>query len=300
MEVLSFDGQTWAQSDVDVAGVREQVRKDTLTWIRAAGLPVEALEALRQVFEIHPLAMEDVQSARQRPKVEAYGDLTFTVVRIPRWHDELEWIQVGLFMGPDYLITASNHKLPELDVVAKRLLGKGLPRPAVVALFHQALDALVDAWFPYMDELESLVEELEAKASQRADHETLTDIREVKQVTSKTRKVTGPMRDAILGLERGDYPNVDADARIYLRDVSDHMVRLAERLEHVKEMSMIAQESWNATLANSQNQAMKRLTVVFALFLVPTFLAGLGGMNFEGVPDWPFETVALALSLIHI
>lgn len=293
--------QAWRAHDVAAADVIHQVQSDKLTWIRAAGLSAPDLERLCQDFDIHPLAMEDVQHARQRPKTEAYPEMTFTVVRVPRWDDELAWVQVGLFLGRDFVITASGHKVKELDVIQERLLAGGPGSRTAESLFHTLLDALVDAWFPYMDELESHVEELEKTASQKADQETMASIRDAKQTVSRTRKVSSPMRDAVLALERGDHPHITPEAKLYLRDVSDHMVRIAERLDHVKEMSMFAQESWNATLANSQNQTMKRLTVVFALFLVPTFLAGLGGMNFEGVPAWRFQdVVATLLGLVAV
>ena len=295
MHVLSFDGTTWTASEVAAGDVRTQVKTDRLTWIRAAGIGPEDLARLCKDFGIHPLALEDVQNARQRPKVEAYPDLTFVVGRVPRWEDDLTWVQVGVFLGSDFLITASANTLPELDEVEQRRLKRGASDDDVAMLLHRILDAIVDAWFPYIEDLEAHVEGLEDASVVRADQDTLARIRESKQVISRTRKVSGPMRDAVLALERGEHPHVTAEAKLYLRDVSDHMVRIAERLEHVKEMAMFAQEGWNATLANQQNQTMKRLTVIFALFLVPTFVAGLGGMNFPGFPDWDYWTVTTAI-----
>ncbi|MGB1585852.1 MAG: magnesium transporter CorA family protein [Thermoplasmatota archaeon] len=294
MRVLSFNGESWREQDLKAEGLRAQVTEDRLTWVRAVGLSADDVERLGADFGIHPLAVEDAMTERQRPKVEDYPALTFVVVRVPRWDDDLTWHHIGLALGPDYLMTISSEPLPELDVMQARLLTKSSIQSAD-RLLHMALDFMVDAWFPYLDELEAYIEEIEDEASRTPTPATLARIREMKSVVARTRKVTAPMREAMLSLERAPHPNVHDDARLYLRDVSDHMVRLAERLEHVKEMTLIAQETWNASLANSQNHAMKRLTVIFALFLVPTFLAGLGGMNFEGVPDWSFQHVALAL-----
>ncbi len=303
MKVLSFDGARWVAQELDTEAARGAVAHDKLTWVRAGGLSAKELHELGDIFGLHPLTLEDVQNDRQRPKVESYPDLTFVVMRVPRWEDELKWSQAGLFLGRDFLITASSQKIPELDALEARLLKNGLPsnRPQVATLLHLALDLLVDAWFPYVDELEDYIDGLEDQVLERPDVESLATIREVKRVVSRTRKVSGPMREAMLSLERADHTNIDDDTRLYLRDISDHMVRIAERLEHVKEMALIAQESWNATLANNQNQQMKRLTVLFALFLIPTFAAGLGGMNFEGFPAWSFWPVTgTILSLVFI
>jgi magnesium transporter len=300
MRVLSLLNNAWADHELGtLPEVLEKIKEDTLTWVRAGGLNEQEFDQLGEAFGLHPLIIEDVQNARQRPKVEDFPGLTFTIVRVPRYQGaELHWEQVGLFLGKDFLITASAHRLPEMDALDKELMQKGLPtgRESVCSLFHQALDTLVDAWFPFMDELEDKIDELEAQAGTAPSQETLKAIRQMKQEISRTRKVSSPMRDAMLSLERGKHPNILDETRVYLRDVSDHMVRLSERLDHVKEMALIAQETWNATLANQQNRVMKRLTVVAGLLLFPSLVAGLGGMNFErGFPDWGYWEVTGAL-----
>lgn len=288
--VVLRDG-AWTVEDVDPAAVRPG---RGLQWVRAGGATPEGLAALGERLGLHPLALEDVQNPRQRPKVEDYGETLFVVVRVPAWDGgDLAWRQVGLFLGPDWLVTASSAPLPELDEVQERVLRRGLPedRDTACFLLYRVLDALVDAWFPFMDALEERLEDLEDEVVDRASTESLAAIRDVKRTVATTRKVSSPMREAALSLERGDHAAVREATRVYLRDVSDHVVRIAERLEHVRETTLIAQEAWNSTLANRQNETMKRLTVIAALLLVPSLLAGLGGMNFPGLPAWPFWSV---------
>ncbi len=258
-------------------------------WIRTGGASADEFHAVGAALGLHPLAMEDARNARQRPKVEAYPDQTFVVIRVPRLQEgmDIAWQPAALFLGPNFLLTASSDHVPELDTLQGRL---HLRRSSMTPdrLMHAALDAMVDAWFPVMDGLEDRIEDLEDLVLMRAEQDTLTLIRDAKALLSRMRKVVGPMRDAMLALERAEHPHISPETRLFLRDVSDHMVRLAERLEHVKEVTLIAQETWNATLANQQNQVMKRLTVVAALLLLPGLLAGLGGMNFDGIPDWNY------------
>ncbi len=303
MHVVTRRSGTWTVGEADASRAADsalEARSDpkVMAWVRAGGAPMQELAILGDRLGLHPLALEDVQTTRQRPKVEDYGDVTFVVVRVPRYDGEVSWKQVGIFLGPDFVVTASEAPLPELDAVERRVLERGLPedRGSACFLFYLILDALVDAWFPFMDALEEHLDELEDKVIEHAGQELLTSIRNVKRTISRTRKVSGPMREASLALERGDHKSILAGTRIYLRDVSDHMVRITERLEHVKESSLIAQETWNATLANHQNELMKRLTVIAALLLLPGLLAGLGGMNFvRGFPDWGYWTVVSSI-----
>ncbi len=291
VHVLSFE-DAWKAHDLDtVPEVLEQIKSDRLTWVRAGGVGQALMEELGEAFGLHPLAVEDVMYPRTRPKLEDYPDLTFLVVRIPRYEDELEWQQVGFFLGSDFLVTASAAPVKELDALEKRILSRGLPegRQTSCQLLYLALDAIVDCWLPFMDELEETIDGMEEDAAESPSPELLGHIREMKRVVSKVRKVSQPMREAFLSLERSDHPHIRDATKIYLRDVSDQMVRMAERLDHVKEMALIAQETWNATLANQQNQVMKRLTVIAALLLFPGLIAGLGGMNFEsGFPQLPY------------
>ncbi len=260
-------------------------------WVRAAGSQKHELDGLATELGLHPLTIEDVQNNRQRPKVEDYDGHTFVVLRVPRGDDPDDgWQQVGVWLLEDAVVTASLSPLPELDAVEKRLSVKSRPK-SVLMLWYRILDALVDSWFPFMDALEEAAEQAEDRAMDKPDQENLYAIRDLKHTVSRVRKLVQPLREAMISLERNDHPHVDDSVRIYLRDISDHTIRLSERLEHVREMALIAQETWNATLANSQNQVMKRLTVVAALLLLPGLLAGLGGMNFDGFPAWDYWIV---------
>ncbi len=263
-------------------------------WIRAESVPEGVWDTLGEWFDLHPLALEDIRNARQRPKVEDYAGVTFFVARVPRRQDDdLVWTQVGIFLGDGFVLTACPEPLPELDDVERRLLAGGWPGDTehLDRVFYHIVDALVDGFFPFMDDLEDRLDELEDAVLLSASQDELGEIRDIKNLISRTRKIVAPMREAVLSLERAEHPNVRPDTRVFLRDVSDHMVRISERLEHVREVALTAQETWNSTLANQQNQVMKRLTVVAALLLLPGLLAGLGGMNFDGIPDWDYWAV---------
>lgn len=299
MRIIANADGTWKPIEgLDREAVRKLALGPVPVWIRAESVAESEWDDLGHWFDLHPLALEDIRNPRQRPKVEDYGDVTFIVLRMPRFRDgELGWAQVGIFLGDGYVVTATPNDVSEMDTVEARLLHGGWKGDdaAVDRVMYHIVDALVDSYFPMMDTLEEALEELEDDVLVAATRDGLQAIRDFKSLVSRMRKIVPPMREATLNLERAPHTHISQDTRLYLRDVSDHMVRIAERLDHVKEVALIAQETWNSTLAAQQNETMKRLTVIFALFLVPTFLSSIGGMNFEGIPEWSFWSVAGAL-----
>ncbi len=299
MRILAWEEGRWAmRHDLPREEAHALALGPVPVWVRAEDVDPSEWDTLGEGFELHPLALEDLRNPRQRPKVEDYPDVTFVVLRIPRYtDDDVRWVQVGVFLGEGFVMTATGEAVPELDEAERRLLAgdRRVASGQLDHVFYHVIDTLVDAWFPFMDAIEDRLEDLEDQVLDHADKHELGMIRDFKDLASRTRKVLSPMREATLSLERADHPNIRPETRIFLRDVADHTIRLAERLEHVREMALIAQETWNATLANQQNETMKRLTVIAALLLVPGLAAGLGGMNFEGMPDWNYWIVTAGI-----
>jgi magnesium transporter len=299
MRVLAFEGGAWRHSgELRPEDARDLAWGPTHVWIRLEGLQESKLDALGAVFDLHPLAIEDVRNHRQRPKVEDYPNLTFVVARAPRWKretDEMSWLTVGIFLGPDFLITCCTDPVAELDAVEKRLLG-AKPSPKIATIdhaFYQVLDTIVDSYFPIMDELEERIEDLEEGIIKSPEQEELQKVLALKRIVSQTRKTVYPMREAMLTLEKGEHPNIREETILYLRDVADHMTRLAERLEHVREVAVLTQESYNATvqienaqLQNQINKVVKVLAGITFVESVPLVVASLYGMNLQGIPQW--------------
>jgi magnesium transporter len=303
VQVLQFASGAWSRTDeLEPEAARELAWGPTHVWIRLEGLDQAKLENLGATFNLHPLAIEDVRNHRQRPKVEDYPDLTFVVVRLPRLADDgMQWLTIGLFLGPDFLITASTEAAAELDAVERRLMASkpNAKTSSIDHVFYQVVDAVVDAYFPILDDLEDRIEALEEGVLEGAEREELERIQEVKRLVGRTRKTVMPMREAMVALERGDHPHVGQDTRLYLRDVADHMTRLAERLEHVRDMAILAQETYNATLANQTNIVVKRLAGITLVLTIPMLLGTLWGVNLPGIPPWHFWGFA-ALCLLSM
>jgi magnesium transporter len=305
MRVLQFSNGAWCRSeDLEPEAARDLAWGPTHVWIRLEGLDQAKLDNLAATFNLHPLAIEDVRSHRQRPKVEDYPDLTFVVARAPHWDpsaEQMSWVTVGIFLGPDFLITACTDPVTELDAVEKRLVTtRASPKTSTIDhVFYQVLDTIVDAYFPVLDDLEDRIEALEEGVIEGADRGELDRIQAVKRLVSRTRKTILPMHEAMVSLERGEHPHIRKETRIYLRDVADHMTRLAERLEHVKELALLAQETYNATLQNQTNTVVKRLAGITLVLTIPMLIGTLFGMNLPHIPQWDFWGF-MAISLLSM
>jgi magnesium transporter len=167
-------------------------------------------------------------------------------------------------------------------------------------VLYEVLDAIVDSYFPIMDQLEDRIEGLEDDIVGGADLEELQKVQTFKHIVSQTRKTVFPMREAMAALEKGEHPNITDETCLYLRDVADHMTRLAERLDHVKEVAVLAQETYNATLTNQTNQTLKFLTGITLVLTVPMLIWTLFGINNQaGFPQWlNFWTVTVGALLL--
>ena len=308
VEVLSFqNGSGCKTTELQPEAARDLAWGPTLVWVRLEGIEPKKLESLGAVFNLHPLALEDVQSHRQRPKVEDYPDLTFVVARAPRWNeqkDEMSWLTVGIFLGPDFLITVCTDPVEELDHVQRKLMtGKAGPKNSTIDhVFYQILDSIVDAYFPLMDQLEDRIENLEEGVLAGPDQDEIDQIQNFKRIVSRIRKTVFPMREAMVALEKGDHPNIRDETCIYLRDVADHTTRLAERLDHVKEVAVVAHESYYAALQSQTNRIVKVLAGITFVVTVPMLMGTFFGMNSPQMPDWPwwFVTGGLVASMVPL
>lgn len=314
MRFIAFEDGKWApRDDLDRAGARTLALGPTQVWVRAEDVDRSTWDDLGQWFDLHALALEDIGNPRQRPKVEDYDDVTFCVLRYPVWDEEedLQWNQVGVFLGEGFVMTATPQMTGVLDVVEERIRSGVWARDGRAdQVFYHIVDTIVDAYYPVMEDFEDRLEDLEDIVVEEPGLEALQEIRDIKSQMSRMRKIAPPMRDTMMALERSPHPNLGEDLRLFLRDVSDHAIRVAERMEHVRETALITHEAWNASLANrqaaigiEQNQVMKRLTVIAGLLLLPSLLAGLGGMNFPGIPQWDYWVVTtgiLGLALLGV
>ena len=278
-------------SDVPVEDISEYLKQpDAFVWV-ALRDPTEAeIAAMQDEFSLHELAIEDAARGHQRPKLEEYGESVFVVAHIVEMHkDELCVGQLAVFAGPNYVLSVRrDSKQGFLGVRARAEREPHQLRKGAGFVLYALVDAVVDRYFPVVDMLESELESIEDQIfgqqgkQQRANVERLY---ELKRKAQQLRHAVVPLMDAVGRLYGGRVPNVVIETQDYFRDVHDHLVRIAGRLDAVRDTINTAIQVTLSMVAIEENDISKKLASYAAIFAVFTAFAGVWGMNFEFMPE---------------
>lgn len=290
LRVIAFsDGELLDERPQSPFGLAAVVERHKVTWLDVVGIcEVEILRAVADVFALHRLAIEDVANPRQRAKVEDYGDHEYVVTRMLSVQDPSETEQLSLFVGKDFVITFQERAGDCWDEVRKRLLDpRGRLRThGADYLAYALLDAVVDAYFPVLEQYGDAMELIEEKIlSMEPEREVVQTLHDLRRHMLVMRRALWPLREASATLMRGEMPNFGPELRPYLRDVHDHVVQLLDLLENYREMGSSLMEVHLSTVSNKLNEVMKVLTIIATIFIPLTFLVGVYGMNFKHMPE---------------
>jgi magnesium transporter len=248
---------------------------------------------MQSEFDLHELAVEDAHHGHQRPKIEEYGDSLFAVLHnLEVVSDELRVGEVDIFVGKNYVLSVRNQAEPGFAAVRARCEREPeLLKHGAGFVFYALIDTVVDRYFPAIDALESELERVEehifSGSSTRANIEALYAL---KQKLMLLKHAVEPLIEAVGKLYGGRVPQVCAGTQEYFRDVYDHLIRVNQSIEGLRDMVSTA-INVNLSLATvSENETTKRLAAYAALVAVPTMIAGIYGMNFEQMPElkWAF------------
>ena len=279
--------------------------KQGLLWIDMESAAREEAGFLSAVFGFHPLAIDDCFNLHLDPaKVDDYGDYIFVIAQAISYKsttEELETTELNLFLGANYVVSFHSQPLTFVDEVRRRCDADG---PEVTRgadfLAHALLDALVDAYQPAVDQLDDTLTGVEERVLARPEQSLLQEILLLKHNVQRLRRVILPQRDVVNRISRGEFPNVvRAEMNIYFRDIYDHVVRVAELMESVRDLADGVLNTYLSSVNNRMNEVMKTLSVVATILLPLTFVASIYGMNFEHMPElrW-YYGYALALGIM--
>jgi magnesium transporter len=269
-------------------------RPDAFVWI---GLyePSEAeFDSIEREFELHELAVEDAIKAHQRPKLEVYDGMLFIVLKTARYVDPEEVVELGevqVFVGDGFIITVRHGEGSGLHGVRLSLER----RPEVLrlgpgAVLHAIVDRVVDDYVPALEGLEHDVEEVENEVFSTSRTNPAERIYKLKREVIEFTRATSPLRGPLERLTRAEHRSIHPEARAYFRDVHDHLIRVTERLEALRDLLTSVLEANLAQVTVRQNEDVRRISAWVAIVAVPTMIAGVYGMNFEHMPelDWTF------------
>ena len=298
------DGRKLA--DIRVEEISDYLKRPgSFVWVALKDPSNEELETMRVEFDLHPLAVEDASHGHQRPKIDEYGDSLFAVLPIvePRG-DDMEVAELSIFAGPNYVLSV--RKGTEHGFVAVRERTEREPellRHGAGFVLYALMDNVVDRYFPVVDALEVELEQLEARMF--AGKNTQRNIEELYQLKHKlmvVRHAVEPLIEVTYRLYGGRVPQVCMGTQDYYRDIHDHLLRVSQSVDGLRDMVGTAISVNLALVTLSENEVTKKLAAWAALIAVPTLLVGIWGMNFKHMPelDWTYGYPMSILLMIAV
>jgi magnesium transporter len=282
-----------------------------LVWIDVACPGDAEAEFLRDRLRFHPLAVEDCVRGRQRPKLDRYPGYFFLVMYAAAVNPERERMalhEVHLFIGRRYLVTVHDHRVAEFGEVLARWRANPASFATIGVLAHAVMDTIVDHYFPVIDHFSDRVEELEGGIFEgRREAGGLEQLLNVRREMTLFRKVLGPQRDVVSTLLRRDLPFLSADLSLYFQDVHDHMMRVVEEIDTLRDLLTGAMEAQLSVTSNQLNITMRVMAAWSIILMAMALVAGIYGMNFKIMPElgwrWGYEwalgmMLALGASLL--
>lgn len=255
---------------------------------------------LRELFPFHPLALDDALQETHIPRLDNWDSYLYIVLHALdlEINRTLDTHELDLFLGDNYLVTIRDEPIEPLNKLweqCRRGTDRCL-RSGPDHLLYMLTDSIVSDYMVTVDGLDDEIDELEDEIFHVPSPRTISRIFRLRRTVLRLRRMLGYFREVMNRLARDEFPMIDAADRVYFRDVYDHLVRLYDIVEGLRDMAGGAMDSYLSVTSNRINQIMRTLTVVTVLFMPISFIAGFFGMNFFGeafnVPH-PFASTVL-------
>ncbi len=257
--------------------------------------PTDAeIDLLFEVFNFHPLAIEDSVTYTQRPKIELYpavdglpcGRYFYLVFHGPdleTFREHLSTKEIDMFVSDRYLVSVHHEPMLTVSHMDERMIdSNGSPlAEGIDVILYRLLDFLIDGYDTILDFVQEDMDDLEERAVSDPQPKVLTEIAQKKRELLNLRRIVGPQREVLAQLTRGDVPFIKDTTRIYLRDVHDHLIRVVEMLELYRDLILGSRDIYLSSVSNHLNQVMKTLTIISVIGVPLTIVTGFFGMNFD-------------------
>lgn len=289
------DGQRLGAIKIDEVSQYVQ-RPECFVWVALKDPEPSELDAMKQQFRLHELAVEDVRLQHQSPKIEEYGQSLFAVLHTIEKNEENELVlgEVDVFVGPNYVLSVRNRTRHGFQEVRARCESEpALLKHGSGFVLYALIDHIVDSYFPILaalgDELEQTEDRIFEKHGLAASRTIIEDLYSLKRRLVMLHHHIAPLLEAVAKLTGGRIPHVCEGMQAYFRDVYDHLDRIVRTIEGRREMVVTAIQVNLGMISLAENEVTKRLGSFAALFAVPTMIAGIYGMNFQEIPELHFK-----------
>jgi len=282
---IAYNEESYVKGKVEnTTELESQIGKWPVLWVNVEGLgSAEILSDLQRIFEIHPLAMEDIVSVHQRSKYETYDENFFLIVHMLEAREELITEQVALYVGKGFVLTFQEGPIDATTPVLERLeKGQGrLRRLGPDYLAYAIIDSVIDCYYPILENFGERLESIEDDILEHPDRKTMAHVHEIKRELLSLRRTIFPLREAMGSILRVAPDSFSADTMLHLRDCYDHVVQITDFIETYRELAADLMDVYLSSISYKLNEVMKVLTIITTVCAPPTLIAGIYGMNFR-------------------
>jgi magnesium transporter len=309
IRLLHRDRDGNVRKDIPLSELPRRLKRGGLLWLDLAGESPDVCEPiLREAFGFHPLAIDDALQETHIPKLDDWGDYLYLAIHAIRYDPAadpaLSTLEFDAFLGTDYLVTHHDDPIPGVDRVWNRLDRDDRYIAAGADHLYCLADEIILGYLHSVEAIDEKIEEFEDEVFERPTSQTLEQVFSLKRGLLHLRRIVGPQREVFNKLARDDFRVVDKKDRVYFRDVYDHLVRLHDINESMRDQVTGVLEIYLSVINNRMNEIMKTLTQIAVVFLPISFLVGFFGMNYFSPPplfaEWTAMPSFLATMLILV
>jgi magnesium transporter len=283
------EGKSRSEASADLRIARGWLEQPAeRTWIDLESPTADELKFLQARFDLHPLAVEECDHTGVRPKIEEFPGHVYLVLHGMNHNpgaSHLDTVEFKFFLMRSCLITIHSHPSSSIRATQERLKrDPGFLTEGPDNVLHHIIDAVIDHYFPVLEGLEDQAQVLEVEVLQRPDQALLEGVLQLRKESQKLQRLIQPQLDILGALASERFTQIDASEAAYFRDVYDHLLRIHDRLQSLRETLTGVMECYLSVQSNQTNQVMKTLTVAAALVLPASFFTSLFGMNLGHLP----------------
>lgn len=275
------------QKDLPPEQFRDLIRNPQgVLWVDFISEPPEACQPILEDFGFHPLAIDDALQETHVPRLDDWGEYLYIVLNYMNmeangdsWETKVD--ELDVFLGRNYIVTHHDYRITAVDetwVVCdrdERNLHEGADH-----ILYRIADHLMAGYMPAVEKIDDAIDRIEDQVFERPSPHTLEQLLALKRVLVAMRRIIIPQREVLNKLARDDYQVIDPKDRVFFRDIYDHLVRLHDLNESLRDLVGSVLDTYLSVINNRMNEVMKTLTIITVLFMPLTFLTGYFGMNF--------------------
>jgi magnesium transporter len=260
--------------------------QQSVLWVDFISEPQETSQPILENFGFHPLAIDDALQETHVPRLDDWGEYLYIVLNYMNfepngdtWETEVD--ELDIFLGKNYIVTHHDHQISAVDETwavcdrDERNVQEGADH-----ILYRITDNLMAGYMPAIEKIDEVIDQIEDQVFNRPSPRTLEKLFALKRVLLAMRRIIIPQREVLNKLARDDYKVIDPKDRVFFRDIYDHLVRLHDLNESLRDIVGGVQDTYLSSVNNRMNEIMKTLTVITVLFMPLTFLTGYFGMNF--------------------